>query len=207
MRSPIDVFDSAADAPDDPHHGEVADRLVAGLRRRPAPELVVDVATGTGVAAVAALQRLGPSSVLAVDISPRMIDRARARAAAVDPDGRITWRVAAAVPLDVPDRCVDVVLCASSLHFLGASALTDWRRVLRPGGQVAFSVPLAADFHPSAAFRDLLATDLPIPQDATAAARIALAAGFTRVSAELTEPQPGVRPRRAILVRGEAPVA
>jgi ubiquinone/menaquinone biosynthesis C-methylase UbiE len=207
VRSPVDVFDSAADSYGDPHHGELADRLVAGLpRTRSAPPaLVVDVATGTGVAAFAALRLLDARSVLAVDLSPRMVDRARARAVTADPDGRVTWRVAPAVPLDVPDGSVDVVLCTSALHFLGTAALRDWLRVLRPGGQVAFTVPLAADFRPSEAFRELLAADLTIPADAAAARRLALDAGFVRVGVELTEPEPGDRPRRTFLVRGSGP--
>lgn len=135
---PARAFDAIADRyDDDGRHAAVADRLVSGIRSGSPTRSVVDVATGTGAAAFAALRRLDPGHVVAFDVSGRMIARARRAAAVHDPDGRITWLVAAAVPLPVDDRSVDVVVCASSLHFLGAAALTDWARVLRPGGLVA----------------------------------------------------------------------
>ncbi len=52
-------FDSAADTyDDDPHHLLIAQQLVAGLRPAPSPELVVDVATGTGSADQAGAERI-----------------------------------------------------------------------------------------------------------------------------------------------------
>jgi SAM-dependent methyltransferase len=143
------VFDAAAETyDDDPHHALIARELVAGLQASTHPELVVDVATGTGFAAFAAPDALDPRRVVAVDFSARMIEQAVAKAATADPDGRIEWRVATAVPLDVPAGAADVVLCASALHLIGATALREWRRVLRPGGRVGFSIPVAADFPP-----------------------------------------------------------
>jgi ubiquinone/menaquinone biosynthesis C-methylase UbiE len=190
------LFDSAADTyDDDPHHLLIAQQLVAGLRRpTPRPELVVDVATGTGFAALAALEVLAPRRVVAVDVSPRMIEKAAAK------NVRIEWRVAPAVPLDLPDGVVDVVLCASALHLIGATAPPEWRRVLRPGGQAAFSISVAADFHPSPEFRAALPTDLPVPADVAGAERIARGAGLEFVRVTTTPP-----PRRAFLVWAEAP--
>ncbi|TWF76134.1 methyltransferase family protein [Pseudonocardia hierapolitana] len=186
-------FDAAADAyDDDPHHLAIARQLVAGLRPVPAPELVVDVATGTGFAALAALETLAPRRVLAIDISPRMIEKAAAKAAT---DGRVEWRVGPAVPLDLPDGTVDVVLCASALHLIGASAPAEWRRVLRPGGRAAFSIPVAAHFHPSPEFAASLPADLAVPADEEGAERIARAAGFESVRVTTTP-----APRRSFLV-------
>jgi ubiquinone/menaquinone biosynthesis C-methylase UbiE len=187
------LFDASADTYDhDPHHLVIARLLVAGLQPVPEPDLVVDVATGTGFAAIAALETLGPRRVLAIDISPRMIEKAAAKT------GRIEWRVAPAVPLDLPDGAADVVLCASALHLIGASALLEWRRVLRPGGHVAFSIPVAADFHPSPEFAASLPTDLAVPADEAGAERIARAAGFDSVRVTTTAP-----PRRSFLVFAE----
>jgi ubiquinone/menaquinone biosynthesis C-methylase UbiE len=190
------LFDAAADTyDDDPHHLVTARRLVAGLRPVPEPELVVDVATGTGFAALAALEALAPRRVLAIDISPRMIEKAAAKPAS---DGRVEWRVAPAAPLDLPDATADVVLCASALHLLGAGAPPEWRRVLRPGGQAAFSIPMAADFNPSPAFAATLPSDLTMPADEAGAERIARAAGFETVRVTTTAP-----PRRSFLVFAE----
>jgi ubiquinone/menaquinone biosynthesis C-methylase UbiE len=203
--SPSPLFDSAAETyDDDPHHGVLAELLLTGLPHAAlSPGLLVDVATGTGVAALAALRTLAPARVLAVDISPRMVERAVVKAAAADPDGRIEWQVAPAVPLALPDAAADLVLCTSSLHFLGMAALHDWRRVLRPGGLVAFSIPMAADFRPSPAFRELLPADLTIPADTAAAERLALDTGFVDVHVATSPPSAPDRPRRAFLVHAK----
>lgn len=203
----VSAFDAAADTYDDDlHHAEIAEELVRGLQPASAGALVVDVATGTGFAAFAALRLLTAQRVVGVDISTGMLDRARAKAPHEDPDGRIEWRHAPAVPLDLGAGTVDVVLCASALHFLGRDALRDWLRVLRPGGQVAFSVPMAEDFHPSPEFRRLVAAHLTVPADAEAAARIALDAGFTGASAEIVAPTSAERQRRVFIVRAQAPL-
>ncbi|CAL9571304.1 2-methoxy-6-polyprenyl-1,4-benzoquinol methylase, mitochondrial [Actinosynnema sp. ALI-1.44] len=199
--TPFDAIAAAYD--EDDFHQVVAERLVTGI---PAPRagLVVDVATGTGSAAFAALEHLRPRRVVAVDLSSKMVASAVAKAASLDPAGVVEWSVGNAVPAPVADGTADVVLCASSLHFLGAAAFSDWSRVLRPGGVLAFSVPSAEVFSPSPAFAELVADDIALPTDVAGAARLAEAAGFVRVSATevriVTD-----RPRIAFLVHAEAP--
>jgi ubiquinone/menaquinone biosynthesis C-methylase UbiE len=200
------AFDAAADTYDDDlHHVEIAEELVRGLQPTSPPAMVVDVATGTGFAAFAALRLLAAQRVVGVDISRGMLDRARAKAVRDDPDGRIEWRHAPAMPLDLATGSADVVLCASALHLLGRDALREWLRVLRPGGQVAFSVPMAEDFHPSPEFRRMVAAHLTVPSDAEAAARIALDAGFSGASAGILAPTSAERQRRVFIVRAQAP--
>lgn len=186
----MSVFDEIASGYDDDlFHQVVAEKLVTGIADAPSPGLVLDVATGTGAAAFAALQHLGAHDVVAIDLSPRMIDRARAKAVVQDPSSKITWHVGPAVPAPVPATSVDLVVCASSLHFLGAEALKDWLRVLRPEGRVAFSMPLATTFNPSPAFAALVATDIRLPETVDDAAAIATAAGYENVVAQqLTAP-------------------
>jgi ubiquinone/menaquinone biosynthesis C-methylase UbiE len=48
-----------------------------------------------------------------------------------------------AAHIPVPDASFDVALAASVWQFLGYSpeVLAEWRRVLRPGGRLGFSVP------------------------------------------------------------------
>lgn len=143
---PAVVFDAAADSyDDDQQHAYLADQLVAGIQLAEPPVVVIDVATGSGAAAFSALRRLAPSRVVGLDISARMLDRARAKAVRHDPAGRIEWRAAPAVPLGADSASADLVLCSSSLHFLGRAAVVEWRRVLHPGGWLAFSLPHAAD--------------------------------------------------------------
>ena len=194
-------FDGTAEHYDeDTFHAQVADALVAPLP--PEPGLVLDVATGTGFAAYAAL-RLKPARVLAVDLSPAMVARAEAKAASLDPTGVITWQVGPAVPMPSPDGTADVVLCASSLHFLGAVAFADWLRVLRPGGRLAFSVVSGARFKPSGPFADFVPADLTFPLDEAGAA--ALAKDFVDVSAQTFTVDDGERVRSVFVVHATAP--
>jgi ubiquinone/menaquinone biosynthesis C-methylase UbiE len=181
------------------HHPVIARRLVAGLTA--GPRLLVDVATGTGEAAFAAVETLAAERVIAVDVSGGMLEVARAKAAERDPDGRIEWRRAPAFPLDLPDGAADALVCASALHLLGPEAPAEWARVLRPGGEVAFSMPAAAGFSPSGDFAELLAGAVPPPEDADGAAAIATAAGFTAARVEVVESASGDRHRRTFLVR------
>ncbi|WP_414935818.1 DUF2203 family protein [Amycolatopsis sp. cmx-11-51] len=198
------LFDGvAAHYDEDAFHGLVADALVDGLGRT-APERVLDVATGTGVAAFAAL-RLKPGEVLAIDISPGMIAQAETKAATRDPGRLITWQVASAVPSPVEDEGADVVLCASSLHFLGAAALRDWLRALRPGGRVGFSLPLASAFRPSEAFAAIVPTDLKLPETEYDAAGLAAEAGFTEVTVKRLEVESEDRIRSVFVVHATKP--
>nr|WP_322789246.1 methyltransferase domain-containing protein [Amycolatopsis azurea] len=193
----------AAHYDEDTFHGLVAEALVDGLGST-APERVLDVATGTGVAAFAAL-RLEPGEVLAIDISPGMIAQAEAKAATRDPGKVITWQVASAVPSPVEDEGADAVLCASSLHFLGAAALHDWLRALRPGGRVGFSLPLASAFRPSEAFAAIVPADLKLPETEDDAAELASEAGFTEVTVKRLDVESEDRVRSVFVVHATKP--
>ncbi len=177
------AFDAAAGAYDaDGAHEAVARAVVEHLAPTPGG-LVVDVGTGTGAAAFAALELLAPARVVAVDVSTVMLEAARARAAMGDPTGRIEWVHGAGVPLPVPDGSVDVVVCTSSLHFLGRAALQDWSRVLRVGGQAGFTLP-AASSRPSATFRRLLPADpVALPTSSGSASRVLDGTGLRLVHA------------------------
>ncbi|MCG3757816.1 class I SAM-dependent methyltransferase [Amycolatopsis sp. Poz14] len=196
------LFDAdAAGYDEDTFHPYVAEQLIGGLA--PKPTLLVDVAAGTGAAAFAAL-RLEPAAVFAIDLSPAMIEIARTKAADRDPDGRITWQVGSAVPLPIGDGEADAVVCASALHFLGARALTDWRRVLRPGGKLAFSVVSAERFKPTGKFADVFPRDLRVPGTLEEAAALATDAGFSSAKAQHVTLDQGDRVRQVFAVFAEA---
>src|SRR3954465_12858761 len=100
--------DRAAGYDPNPPPPVVARRLVAGLTA--GPRLLVDVATGTGEAAFAAVETLAAERGIAVDVSAGMLEIARTKAAGCDPDGRIEWRCAPAFPLDLPDGAADALV-------------------------------------------------------------------------------------------------
>jgi ubiquinone/menaquinone biosynthesis C-methylase UbiE len=101
---------------------------------------VLDVATGTGLSAEAALAVVGPTGhVIAADISPAMADKARARLAEA-PNASVSVEDGQA--LSFADGSFDAVLCNLGLMFFPdpVRGLSEFRRVLRPGGRVAVSV-------------------------------------------------------------------
>jgi ubiquinone/menaquinone biosynthesis C-methylase UbiE len=197
-----EFFDALAPGyDDDAFHPLVAEALINGLT--PGPSLLVDVATGTGAAAFAAL-RLSPGSVLAVDISPAMIELAAEKVPSLDPAKRISWQVGPGVPLPLDDGTADAVVCASALHFLGPAALADWHRVLRPGGQAAFSVPSVHRFRASDEFAAVVAADLQMPGDLAEAAALATAAGFREATADTVTSTVGGRTRSVFVVHAVA---
>lgn len=132
-------------------HRAYAERLVraaepvAGMK-------IVDAACGTGFATTVAAQAAGPGGkVVGVDISAKMLRRARAEPPRPHA-APIEWRRDDAATMSgIPAGTVDLVLCAAGLLYLPVHrALTRWRELLRPGGTVAFSTmrsgyPVAAN--------------------------------------------------------------
>src|SRR5690348_13388996 len=101
---------------------------------------VLDIATGTGLASEAALQLVGQKGrVTAADVSPAMVEKARARlvhaknASVAVEDGQA---------LSFSDESFDAVVCSLGLMFFPdpLRGLAEFRPVLRPGGRAAVSV-------------------------------------------------------------------
>src|SRR5262249_32728234 len=108
----------------------------AGIARGPH---VLDAATGTGEAAIAAAEIVGASgAVVAGDISPAMLDVARRKR----PAAPVTFEGFDAHALPYPDGRFDAVICQLGLMFFTdpARALSEFHRVLRPRGRVAVGV-------------------------------------------------------------------
>ncbi len=167
------AFDELAGAYDHEHHDAVA-RALLEFMGSPMGGRAADVACGGGAAALAlaetrAAGRPADASqaapILAVDLSPEMIAAGRARAGRAGYAEAIDWRIESALPLPVDDGTLDLIVCASSLHFLGTAALADWQRALRRGGRAGFTVPTAGSFQPRGTFAQFVAADLPLPAD------------------------------------------
>jgi len=103
-------------------------------------ESVLDIATGTGIAAEAALAVVGTSgSVTAADISPEMVEKARQRLAQA-PNASVAVEDGQA--LSFRNETFDVVLCSLGSMFFPepARGLSEFYRVLSPSGRAAVSV-------------------------------------------------------------------
>lgn len=118
----------------EPYAADLAKRL--GERRL---SQVLEVAAGTGVVTRALASVLPQSvSIVATDLNQAMLDQA----AAVGTRRVVQWRQADAMQLPFPDATFDAVLCQFGVMFFPdkAKAFAEARRVLKPGGLLAFNV-------------------------------------------------------------------
>jgi ubiquinone/menaquinone biosynthesis C-methylase UbiE len=141
--------------------------LLRAARVAPA-QTVLDAATGTGIAAAAALTVVGPRGhVTAADVSEAMVDRARQRlaastnAAVVVGDGQ---------SLGFADGSFDAVLCSVGLMFFPdpARGLAEFHRVLRPGRYAAVSVITTPERSYNGRINVLIGRRVPAFAEATA---------------------------------------
>lgn len=171
----------------------VARRLVDAAR--PAPgERVLDVACGTGAATRRAVDAVGPGGrVAGLDANPGMLEVART----ASPQG-IDWYNAPAEAMPLPDEAFDLVLCSMGVQFFPdkVQALREARRVLAPGGRVAWCAPgptpplfaaideaLRAHIGPGASMFVHAVFSL---DDAAEARALMEAAGFDRIDVQAT---------------------
>ena len=126
-----------------------ADRLIARLNPQPGTKLL-DVATGTGVVALAAAQAVGEQGrVMAIDLSEAMLDQLHEKIVKFGVRN-IDLHVMDAGSLEFRRDYFDTVVCSYGIFFLPdmAAGLREWVRVLKPGGRVIFSVFGERSFQP-----------------------------------------------------------
>jgi SAM-dependent methyltransferase len=113
-------------------------RVAADLDQVPAGATVVDVGTGPGWLLLAIAQRRPDIALRGVDISPRMVDRARRKLRASGNGERIDVHVGEAAQLPLPDGSADAIVSTLSMHHWGdiRAAVKEAARVLRPGGRL-----------------------------------------------------------------------
>jgi len=127
-----------------------ADHIVSILKPRPGSK-VLDVATGTGVVALAFAQAVGSAGrVHAIDLADAMLERAMANARHMG-FGNIDFFTMDAERPDFRNDYYDYVVCSFGLFFLPDMdhALRQWRRVCKPGGKVLFSSFAESAFQPA----------------------------------------------------------
>jgi ubiquinone/menaquinone biosynthesis C-methylase UbiE len=120
---------------------EVQAALLAAARPA-AGEIVLDAACGVGSVAVEVAHAVGPDGrVLGVDLSGKMVDAARRRA---EERGlsNVEFMRMDAEELALPSASFDLALCALGLPYMPdpERAVSELRRILRPGGRIALSV-------------------------------------------------------------------
>lgn len=115
----------------------LAERFVDWLGEAPGLDWI-DVGCGTGALTASVLDRCAPRTITGIDPSPAFVAHAQERVA----DARASFDVGSAERLPFDWAAVDVVASALAYNFVPdrAAALAEFRRVLRPGGDLAFYV-------------------------------------------------------------------
>jgi ubiquinone/menaquinone biosynthesis C-methylase UbiE len=119
----------------------VAEWLVEALDPREG-DTILELAAGVGDTGLAAAARLGPSGkLISTDFSAQMVDAARRRADELGVTNA-EFLVMDAERMELPDESVDGVVCRWGYMLMAdpATALGETKRVLKPGGRLAFSV-------------------------------------------------------------------
>lgn len=103
------------------------------------PKQILDVATGTGDLAIAAIKAIPGVKITGVDISVGMLDVGRKKLADMGLTQDITLQTGDSEALPFGDKTFDAVMCAYGVrNFENLEAgLRDMQRVLRPGGKIA----------------------------------------------------------------------
>lgn len=104
-------------------------------------ETVLDVGCGSGYLSLPIARRLDTGRVLGLDLSEEMLSALEKRAAKALLSGRIERVKAPAGASGLESASVDWVVCNNVLHELPdvESCVSEWARVLRPGGRMALS--------------------------------------------------------------------
>jgi SAM-dependent methyltransferase len=129
-------------------------------RRRPLRDAtLVDLACGTGSAALAAARR--GARVTAVDLTPELIDQASEKAQAANLD--VTWVAADAADTRLPADAFDVVVSNMGIIFVEpVRQVAEIARLIKPAGVLAFSSWVRSEKNP---FFDPIVAVLGAPPD------------------------------------------
>lgn len=127
---------------------------------------VLDLACGSGVVTEIVAAAVGSGgSVVGLDFSPPMLEVARSKTFS---GASAEWVQADAANIPFPDDTFDAVVCQHGFQFFPdrLAAANEVKRVLKPGGRLAFTVWADASEHPlyEAVFKSV-ATKIDVPYE------------------------------------------
>jgi len=114
--------------------------LVRNVAPKPG-ERLLEIAAGPGDTGFLAAPLLGKGRLVSTDLAPAMVEAARSRGAELGIDNA-DYRVLDAQAMDLDDASFDAAICRWGFMLMPdpAQALRETRRVLKPGGRLAFAV-------------------------------------------------------------------
>ena len=124
---------------DNAWHGRIARKLV-DLANIKSDSLILDIATGTGMLAFYAASKLGPrGSVIGIDISEGMIEKAKSKLN-TSRISNLRFELGDGEALDFAPSSFDFIFCSSAFIWMAdlSAALTHWKTFLKPHGKVGF---------------------------------------------------------------------
>ena len=120
-------------------------------------ETVVDVGSGAGLDSLIASRLVGSTGrVIGFDMTPEMLTKARAGAAAMAA-ANVEFREGLAETLPLPDQFADVIISNGVLNLTldKTETLKEWFRILKPGGRLQIGDILVERAVPSSAMDDI----------------------------------------------------
>ncbi len=154
-------------------------------------EVVVDLGAGGGVDCFLAGKQVGPEGrVIGVDMTPKMLSKARVNAEKVGAKN-VEFRLGEIENLPVADGTVDVILsnCVINLSSDKARVFREAFRILKPGGRLHVADVVATDPLPEALRknRQLVCGCMGQCAEVAEVEQMLAAAGFTGISISVSE--------------------
>lgn len=105
-----------------------------GLLKNEKPELILDIATGTGDFAIAAL-KINPKKVIGVDLSPGMLEKGRIKLTKRKLDSKIELLEGDSEQIAFPDNTFDAITVGFGVRNFEdlEKGLSEMLRILKPG--------------------------------------------------------------------------
>jgi ubiquinone/menaquinone biosynthesis methyltransferases len=103
-----------------------------------APQLILDIATGTGDLAIAMRRRLNPQKVIGADISEGMMEVGRKKAKKAGYEDSVFFEYQDCLSLTYPDNSFDAVTAAFGVRNFEniEQGIQEMHRILKPGGHI-----------------------------------------------------------------------